>query len=311
MTKQTKIVSAAAVLLLALIAAISLVRWQAAQEKDGATTNAVRTTAGSRGLAVEDFEVEDLGGSASALSVPPARKGLAPEREERLIIKTGTFSLVVGDVREAVRKITEYVSRQNGFVVNSSVTKEDLAPSASITVRIPVRYFEAGVGAIRALGEVVSEEVQGQDVTEEFVDLEARLKNLRATESALLAIMQRAGKIPDVLAVQRELMTVRGQIEQIQGRMKYLRESAAYATVTVYLATDPERLPVIEREVKWKPWAVVKDAVRTLLEFGQRLVEAVIRAVIVVLPAVIVIGLIGWLLFRLGRRWYRRWKSQN
>ncbi|MBI2444266.1 MAG: DUF4349 domain-containing protein [Candidatus Magasanikbacteria bacterium] len=251
--------------------------------------------------------------AAGAPAPPEPGRGGATEREERLIIKTGTFSLVVKDVRQAVEAIIQYAQQQGGFVVRSSVSKVEksgVAPSGSVTVRIPAAQFDRGAGAIRALGEVASEETRGQDVTEEFVDLESRLRNLRAAETALLSIMQRAGKIPDVLAVAQELNQVRGEIEQIQGRMKYLRQSAEFATLTVYLATDPEALPVIKKETKWKPWAVVKDSARELLGFGKRLVEIAIQLVIVVVPVVLVLGLIVWvLLFRLGRRLYRRWRG--
>lgn len=141
-----------------------------------------------------------------------------------------------------------------------------------------------------------SQQVDGQDVTAEFVDVEAQLKNLKATEAQFLQILSRAQKIEDVLAVQRELTNVRSQIESFEGRKKYLSQSAAMSTVTVNLATNPNDLPVIEKEPSWKPLAVFKDAVRSLLELGKGIVNFLIIFVVFI-PVWGIIALVIWLLY--------------
>ena len=201
----------------------------------------------------------------------------------RLIVKTGALSMVVKDVRSAGEAVMTYATKNGGFVVASTIAKEGLAPYGTVTVRIPAKVFDAGLKELRALGDVMSESINGQDVTEQFIDLEARLKNLRAAEEQLLSLMRRSGSIQDILAVQQQLTYTRQQIEQIQGQMKYLRESSELSTLTVNLSTDPSSLPVVDAQSnKWKPIAVAKAAMRSLLEVGKTIANGVIWLVVFV-----------------------------
>ena len=210
---------------------------------------------------------------------------------ERLIIKTGTFSLVVQDVELALESVMQFAKEKGGFIVSSYISPSQLSPSAEVTIRIPVNVFDSGVEEVKELGEVESERISGQDVTEEYVDLDAQLGNLRVTENQFFEIMKQAYKIEDILAVQRELTNVRRDIERIEGRMKYLRQSAQLSTLTIYLATDPDMLPVVDSEDKWKPLGVAKDAIRSLLVFGKGIVNLIIW-VVVYIPLWILIGLV-------------------
>jgi len=219
----------------------------------------------------------------------------------RLIIKTGYFSVVVKDVTMATKAVVEFAEKNGGFVVSSNVYKSGLAPYAEVVVRIPAKEFDKGVQEVKAIGEVKSERVNGQDVTEEYVDLEAQLKNLRATENQFLSVLTRAEKITDILAVQRELKIVRGEIERMEGRIKYLRQSAEMSTLTVNLSTDPNVLPTLDETNKWKPLAVLKDAARSLLEVGKSLVNLLIWLVVFI-PFWAVLGLVVWLVVKAYRR---------
>jgi len=213
---------------------------------------------------------------------------------ERLIIKTGSLSIVVKDVSEVVKQIAKYAENNGGFVITSEISKRGDIPYGSISVRIPADKFEQGVGDVKGLGEVKSENVNGQDVTEEYVDLDAQIINLRATEKQFLNIMQRAEKIEDILAVQRELSNVRGNIDMIAGRMKYLETSAELSTLQVSLSTDPDVLPTYEATNKWKPLAVLKMSVRALVEVGKIIANFIIFLVIFI-PVWILVGLMIWL----------------
>lgn len=198
----------------------------------------------------------------------------------RLIIKTGSMALVVKDVRESAKTVSMFAIEKGGFVVSSQVYETGIAPTANITIRIPSEVFDTGVGEIKKLGDVTSESISGEDVTEEYVDLNAQLKNLRATEEQFLTIMRQAVKIQDILDVQRELSNVRGQIERITGRVKFLEQSAKLSTLTVYLSTDPSQLPTLDTSNKWKPLAVAKDAARYLVEAGKMLGNIIIWLVV-------------------------------
>lgn len=215
------------------------------------------------------------------------------EEGERLIVKNGTLSMIVGDVVVAIDRIGTYIEDQGGFVVMSNVEKRGVAPVGTITVRIPVELFDEGFEEIQTFGDVEQRRVDGRDITEEYVDLEAQLTNLRATEEQFLSILNRATRIEDVLAVQRELTWVRERIERIEGRMNYLRESADMSSITIHLSTDPSELPVINDEDRWRPLGVVRDAARSLIDFGQGVVSVIIWLIIYI-PVLALLFLVGW-----------------
>lgn len=218
--------------------------------------------------------------------------------EERMIIKTGSLSIVVDDVSKSVNDIISFAEEKGGFLVTSNVDKEGIDVNGYLTVRVPSELLDDTLTYIKEMGDVKSERVDGQDITEEYVDLEAKLKNLEAAEIQFLEIMKKAVRIEDILAVQRELTWVREDIERIEGRMKYLKESVDMSSITVYLSTNPSTLPVVDEEDKWKPLAVLKEALRSLLGTGQEVVNAIIWFA-VYLPVLIVVLLILWGIKRL------------
>ena len=301
MSKYSKII-----LLLALPAVLILaVLWVYLNMGGGRSTASYGPYGMMGGVSVRDESaVVSKNLAVSAGMAVPEMMGVVSDRQnsgsgasanvtDRLIIKTGSLSMVVKDVKEAIIKIADYAKTKGGFVVSSETSKAGVAPYGEITVRIPANIFDNGVTEIKQLGQVESENVNGQDVTEEYVDLDSQLKNLRASETQFLQIMQRATKIEDVLAVQRELTWVRRDIERIEGRMKYLKESANLSTLTVYLSTDPNVLPTLDDTDQWKPWAEVKIAARSLLVVGKSLANFAIWLV-VYLPLWVVIGLVVW-----------------
>lgn len=189
------------------------------------------------------------------------------EDSSRLVIKTGTISMVVKDIEEAVRNITRHTEEKSGWVVSSSIAEEKEIPRGYIEVRLPAEFFGEAMIFFKGLAEKIDfESTQGRDVTEEYVDLEARLKNLEVTETQLLKIMERSGEISDVLEVQRELTRVREQIETIKGRTQYLEQSSKMATITVNLTLAKELLPVAPAE-KWRPNYVFQQAWQNVLVF--------------------------------------------
>lgn len=192
---------------------------------------------------------------------------ITSEETSRLVIRTGTINMVVKDITESVKSIIQYTENKGGWIVSSGVTEREEIPSGSVTVRVPAGIFDEAMAYFKGLAEKVSYEgTQGQDVTEEYTDLQSRLRNLEATETQLLKIMERSGTIPDVLAVQRELTNVRSQIEQTKGRMQYLERSAEMATISINLALSEDLLPIPPAE-KWRPIYVIKLAWGSLLGF--------------------------------------------
>ena len=142
-------------------------------------------------------------------------------------------------------------------------------------------------------------------MTEEYVDLQSRLKNLEATEAQLLKIMERSGTIPDVLAVQRELTNVRGQIEMTKGRMQYLERNVEMASITVNLALAEEVLPIPPSE-KWLPVYVAKRAWRSVLA-NLRAISYLLIWIGVYSLIWLPLGLVVWQ----GRKWWQRRKRKE
>lgn len=218
-------------------------------------------------------------------------------QSDRMIIKTGSLSIVVDDVKKSIEEITKYAEEKGGFLVTSDVSKYDIEVSGNVTIRVPSKILNETMTYVKTMGEIQNEHVDGRDITEEYTDLNAKLGNLQATEKQFLEIMKKAVRIEDVLAVQRELSYVRSEIEILEGRMKYLKESVDLSSLTIYLSTNPETLPVINQEDEWKPIAIFKEALRSLLDTGKTIVNGLIWLG-VYLPIIAVLILIGWLIKR-------------
>jgi len=265
------------------------------------TPGAVREMAFDEDMSYgESFMVND---SVATLNAAEEEAG-ANDVQDRLIIRTANISMVVSNVREAIDAISKYAAESEGFVVSSDVNKFDLGLSGSVTIRIPSDTFDKGVGDFKEMGEVTSESIYGQDVTEEYVDLDAQLSNLRATEQAFVEILDRSGTIEEVLAVQKEIQNVRSRIERLEGRMKYLSESARLSTITVYLSTDPGNLPIVDEGDEWKPVTVFKDAFRSLVGLGKGILNFLIW-LLVYTPVWILGGFIIWILVKLGKKIFK------
>jgi PKD repeat protein len=153
-----------------------------------------------------------------------------------MIVRTGNMSLVVNDIRIAMNQIAVLADRLDGYVVASNVWGEDERLVGSITIRVAAEYFDDAMKALRQQAvKVNSESTSSKDVTEEYVDLSAKLQNLEATEEQLLKIMEQAKTVEEILNVQRELSKTRGEIEQTKGRMQYLERTSATSLIEVHL----------------------------------------------------------------------------
>jgi Domain of unknown function (DUF4349) len=263
------------------------------------------------------------GGAASdqAKSLPGAVPAQAPDPNanpagaaaatDRLIIRTANLSLTVKDAEAALETIKGTAAALGGFVSNSQLTRINKDQvRVTVTVRVAADKFDEALKQIKAAGlRVNSEQIGGQDVTEEYTDLGARLRNLEATERELLSLMttvrEKTGSAQDILAVERELNTVRGQIEQLKGRMQYLDNSVSLATLTLDLVPDTLDAPVASDV--WDPLRVARDATRSLVVAVQGLINVAIYLVIFLLPVILIVGLPIALLLR----WLRRPRRQR
>jgi len=153
---------------------------------------------------------------------------------ELLIIRTGSLELEVADIGTALAVGRDQVVALGGYVSDSEESAERDEATALVTYRIPADRWEAALDGLRGIARRVRHQrTQTEEVTGQVVDLGARIANLRASETALQAIMTQATKITDVLAVQEKLTDVRGQIERLVAEKEHLEERAAYATLHV------------------------------------------------------------------------------
>jgi len=155
---------------------------------------------------------------------------------ERMIVRTAEIALVVNDVAIALDRVTDLAENLGGYVVSSKRWKEEERLAGIITIRVPAEDFGDAMEALRKLAvDVTHEDTSSKDVTEEYVDLSAKLKNLEATEEQYLRLMEKAERVEDILNIQRELSKTRGEIEQTKGRMQYLERTSATSLIRVQL----------------------------------------------------------------------------
>jgi len=184
---------------------------------------------------------------------------------DRMVITETTMSVVVKDVSEAIKTAQQKAESLGGYMVNSHLSKPEEAASGSITIRVPEEKLTEALEAFRRVGlRVVDENVSGRDVTDQYVDLEARLVTLNKTKAKFEEILDRATQVQDLLTVQRELINLQQQIDSIKGQQQYLSQSAKLSKVTVYLSTDEFSLPYSPVQ-PWRPNVVFKLAVRSLV----------------------------------------------
>lgn len=240
--------------------------------------------------------------------IEQALNSASQPQENRVIIYTGNISLVVKDTREAMTAITKLATEQAGYVSASNVYQAGDVPRGSITIRVPAESYMDTLDKLRALAVRIETENSGtEDVSEEFTDLQARKANLEVTEKALQQLLeerQRVGSTSDILEVYRELTNVRGQIEEIEGRLRYLANKAALSTITIDLIPDVLSQPV--SIVGWEPQGVAKEALQALVVALQGLANLTIWLVIFLLPLLIIFLIPVVLVIWLIRAWWKR-----
>jgi hypothetical protein len=155
---------------------------------------------------------------------------------QQLIVRTSSITMVVEDVSVTIDQISKLAEDSDGYVVSSNKYKSGEKLVGTITIRVPSDDFDNAIATLRAFAEEVTyENTTAEDVTEEYVDLAAKLMNLESTEAQLLEIMKKAVTVEEILAVQKQLTATRDEIERTKGRMHYLEQTSATSLITVQL----------------------------------------------------------------------------
>lgn len=221
----------------------------------------------------------------------------------RMVIYNASLSLIVQDTSQAIATVRKIIQDAGGYIAASNTYREEEQLRATMTVRVPSDKLVATLDQLKKIAlSVESEGLKGDDVTDQYTDLQSRLRNLQVAEEQYLAILKRADKIEDVLAVQQRLDQVRGEIEQVKGRMDYLSKSAALATITITLIPDALARPISIGG--WRPHGTARDALDALLWALRALGDAIIWALICVLPMALILGVPSYFALRFAiRRW--------
>lgn len=214
------------------------------------------------------------------------------------VIKTADLRVRLGEDRlgESVRELTTLASKLGGFVLSSSVSDDAEHPSASIVIRVPAERFELALADIDEIGDVFQEAIRGEDVGQEFVDLEARLRNYSAQQAVLLKLMDEAVSVSDTIRVQNELQGVQLEMERIKGRLRYLDDQTSFGTIAVTMKEkDPAAVAPKNAGLFERAWDQAKETTGAL-------VSAIVLGASVVLPVLMIAAPFLLLLWFVVRR---------
>ncbi len=240
-----------------------------------------------------------------------AQGSLIPAAEaavlDRKIIRTADLALIVTDVARAADSVRTIVQRRGGFVEKSSFQENvQRQRSGQMVVRVPSAGIDGAIAELKRLAVRVSREnVEARDVTRDYMDMDAALRNMRAEEDQYLSILKRASKIQDTLDTTEKIQNVRGRIDKLQGELNYLRGQVDMSAITI--ALEPEAQAQVAG-IYWRPLVNARVALHDMLEGMGEWVDAIVAfAINLPLIAVWVVTILFAIavLWRLGRRLWR------
>ncbi len=210
--------------------------------------------------------------SAPAESAPAGGLAvMAASQPDRYLIKNATLIIETDDARAATDRVVAAMQQVQGYVSDLHETVNALGNrTVTMQVRIPSTAFDQSLMQVEALGKVLNKQVNTQDVTEEYVDIDARSRNLKSMETRLLDHLTRAGALEEVLRVEQELTRVREQIERLDGRLRFLSDRVGFSTIGLTLQEAPKAEPIMPAET-FSTGKTTSEALRSLIEFAQGL----------------------------------------
>ncbi len=252
------------------------------------------------------------GSSGQGIKAADSSRSTTASQTDRIVIKNANLAIVVEKPFDSLDAIIGMASEMGGYVVNSRTYKTTSesgveVPEAEITIRVPSDKLDEALDKIRKLvkdttKDIRSENITGQDITLEYIDLQSRLSTYEQTEKQLLRIQETATKVEDVLNILTRLNEIRQQIESIKGQIKYYDESSKLSAISVRLIAAEGINPLTIGG--WQPLGVARDALQALISIGQFLVNALIVIVIVLLPIFLVFYLPGrWIYKKIRQRY--------
>jgi hypothetical protein len=263
---------------------------------------------------------------AADSAAPVSNSGVLPDVERaafaasHMIIKNGEIKLLVEDTDIAIDRATQAIGDMGGYIISSRVWYQPYLDGenykyATITIGVPVDQFERTLSRLRGLAvKILDETASGEDVTNQFVDMQSQVSNLEATRDRIKSFLDDAKTTEEALRINAELTNVEAQIEQIKGQMNYLQDRSAYSTITVNLEPVlPELIatptPTPEPNV-WKPGETFTDAKKTVTYAYQGIVDFLIWVFVVFVPIFAPPALIIWGLWKFFTRKSKKGSGQ-
>jgi len=250
---------------------------------------------------IDMYEKSGYGGMGSDVAtIAPSFRGggaiyneSAPQLDitDRKVITESTMSLLVKDVRQALSEIQDQAESLGGYMVNTYLSSPEEADQGNITVRVPKETLKSMLSYLRNYPvRVVSENINGRDVTDQYIDIESRLETLNKTKTIYENLLEQATEFEDIMNAQQMILSVQDQIDRYKGQLQYLDATAKAPKITVYLATDELELPYSPGK-PWRPSVVFKYATRSLISTLRGVGSAAIWVgvyAIIWLPALII-----------------------
>jgi uncharacterized protein DUF4349 len=216
-------------------------------------------------------------------------------QDKRMIIRTGSMSVEVDKYDETEGRIKDIVSKFSGYITNSaSNLNANGKKQGTITIRAASEKYDAMVSELSKIGKVMNQNISGKDVTEEYMDAEARLKTQRELEQRLLKLLsEKTAKLTDVVDVEQKLSQVRENIEKTEGRMKYLKDQASFSTLSVSVY-EPSLLVT---STGGGFFYEMEQSFKKGLEGFTKVLSGIITIVIALIPVIVILG-IGYTILR-------------
>lgn len=219
---------------------------------------------------------------------------------DRKVMKDGNLSLRVKNVDETVSRVTEIAASLGGDIADSRLSRADSGTKGgTITVKIPVNRFQEALAKLKETAVVVlSENVSGTDVTAQYIDIAAHIANKKVAEASLQSLLDRAEKISDVIEITNTLAGVRGEIESLEGQLRYLNAQTDKASITLFLTEDV----TVTADQSFRPVQALKESLVLLIGLFGNLTQGLIRFLVVGVPVLLIDGAILWGLYIVARR---------
>ncbi|EKE11169.1 MAG: coiled-coil protein [uncultured bacterium] len=300
------------VFLVAVVAALNM--------SDNSPRPLTKSIRNGMSMVSRDSSMMPIGGSAKNLASPmmesygersfpeTAQDSIAPDMSpissevQKKEIKNGNLGLRVNNADSATEKISKIAKDNGGEVFSSNFYQTDKnIKNGNVEVRVPVREFEKTFSEIKDVATlVIRESTYGQDVTMEYSDLQIQLKNKQTEEQAFLKILDQTGKISDILDVTQEVARVRGEIESLQGRIRFMDSQTDMASISISMTEDTN----VAFSDKWRPAQVAKETINMLFKDMQGFVNFLIVLVIRVIPVMFLYSLIILAVYFIVKRFF-------